>query len=99
MDIVYSFDDVPIRLTAERWLHIVESHDEMAGYYDEVLNTIENPQWILSGHRGSLIAVQNVGRKRYLMVIYRQVSREDGFVITAFFTEEIDRRNALWKHQ
>lgn len=32
MDIAYSVDDVPIRLTAERWFHIVENHDDLAGY-------------------------------------------------------------------
>jgi hypothetical protein len=99
MDIVYSVEGVPIRLTTERWLHIVENHDDMAGYYDDVLTTVEDPECVLLGHKGSLVAVQNYGRNRYLMVIYRQVSREDGFVITAFFTEEIDRGNVLWKRQ
>lgn len=99
MDIAYSVEGVPIRLTTERWLHIVENHDEMAGYYDDVLNTIENPEWVLPGHKGSLIAVRNYGRKRYLVVIYRQVSKEDGFVITSFFTEQIDRGNVLWTHR
>lgn len=99
MDIAYSVEGVPIRLTTERWLHIVENHDEMAGYYDDVLNTIENPEWVLPGHKGSLIAVRNYGRKQYLMVIYRQISKEDGFVITSFFTEQIDRGNVLWTHR
>ena len=30
-NIAYSINGVPIRLTAERWLHIVENHDDMAG--------------------------------------------------------------------
>jgi hypothetical protein len=32
MDTVISVNGVPIRLTAERWFHIVENHDEVAGF-------------------------------------------------------------------
>jgi len=97
MDIAVSVDGVPIRLTAERWFHIVENHDDLAGHYDDVLATVEDPDWILRGHRGSLIAVRGSGRGHYLAVIYRQVSWEDGFVITAYFTSKVDRRKAIWK--
>jgi len=31
MDIVKSRNNVPIRLMEERWLHIVENHDDLAG--------------------------------------------------------------------
>jgi hypothetical protein len=97
MDIAYSVDGVPVRLTAERWLHIVENHDDLAGYYEDILATIEDPDVVLSGQRNSRIAVKSYGRKRYLAVIYRQTSKTDGFVITAFFTDRIDRKKALWK--
>ena len=57
MDSVASVDGVPIRLTEERWFHIVENHDDMAGHYDDVLETVADPDLVLSGHGGSLIAV------------------------------------------
>ena len=41
MDIAFSKNSVPIRLTPERWMHIVENHDDVAGYYDDVLGTVE----------------------------------------------------------
>ena len=97
MDAVRSVEGVPIRLTPERWFHIVENHDDMAGYYEEVLDLVENPDLILQGYRGSLIAARSYGRQRYLMVVYRQVSMEDGFIITAYFTSALDRRRALWR--
>jgi hypothetical protein len=34
MDRAISVVGVPIRLTYERWFHIVENHDDVAGYYD-----------------------------------------------------------------
>jgi hypothetical protein len=64
---------------------IVENHDDMAGYYDDVLETVENPDIVVRGYSGSLIAARGYGRKRYLAVIYRQVSIEDGFFISAYF--------------
>jgi hypothetical protein len=99
LDISCSVDGVPIRLTAERWFHIVENHDDLAGHYDDVLDTIENPDLIVRGYRGSLIAVRGLGQGRYLAVVYRQLSAEDGFVITAYITSKVERRKAIWKRE
>ena len=99
MDVALSVEGVPIRLTTERWFHIVENHDDMAGYYDDVLETVENPDIVVRSYGGSLIAIRGYGRKRYLAVIYRQVSTEDGFVISAYFTSKIDRKKAVWRRQ
>jgi hypothetical protein len=49
MDVAFSKNGVPIRLTDERWFHIVENHDDLAGYYDDVLQTIEDLDLILRG--------------------------------------------------
>lgn len=97
MDIAYSIEGVPIRLSTERWFHIVENHDDLAGYFDDILTTIENPDLVLTGQRGSLIATKGYGHRRYLMVVYRQLSKNDGFVITAFFTDRIERKKILWQ--
>ncbi len=39
-DYTVSVNHVKIRLTSERWSHIVENHNDMAGYYYDVLETI-----------------------------------------------------------
>lgn len=87
MDVVYSINGVPIRMTAERWYHIVVTHNDVAGYYDDVLRTVERPDVVTQGHRGSLIAYRGYGKRRYLAVIYKEL-RNDGFIITAYFTAE-----------
>ena len=97
MDVAISIEGVPIHLTHERWFHIVENHDDVVGYYEDVLDTVENPDLVLRGYRDSLVAVRSYGRQRYLMVIYQQVSVDDGFIITAYFTRKIDRRKAVWR--
>lgn len=40
MDFVKSKNDVPVRFTAERWLHIKIGHPEIADYYNGILETI-----------------------------------------------------------
>ena len=98
MDIVKSKNNIPIRLTEERWLHIVENHDDLAGYYDEVLNTVEDPDFIIKGYRGALIALKKVENK-FLAVIYKELSHEDGFIITAYFTSKIklEKEEIVWR--
>jgi len=92
MDIVKSKNNVSIRLTEERWFHITEEHSEMAGYYFEVLETVEEPEAIFEGKEGECIAVREVEKGKYVVVVYRELSKEDGFVIIAFLTR---RKNNL----
>jgi len=90
---------VPIRLTEERWLHVTEEHAEMAGYYYEVLETIQEPQAVLEGKAGELLAVRESEPGKHMVVVYREMSEADGFVITAFFTRgvaSIRRRPKRW---
>ena len=97
MEIAQSVNRVPIRLTEERWSHIVNSHEDLAGYFGDVLYTIEEPEWVLRGQGGTLDAVRSYGANRYLVVAYRELSKHDGFVITAYFASRINRRNVLWR--
>lgn len=99
MEIVRSKSGVPVRLTEQRWLHITEEHSEMAGYYFEVLETLEEPEAIYEGKEGELVAVKEIEPEKYLIVIYKEIRKEDGFVITAFLTrriKQIERRPRLW---
>lgn len=100
MNSVQSVNHVPIRLTEERWLHITEEHNELAGYYFDVLETVQQPGSVYSGKEEACIAVRFLKEwDKYLVVIYKEVNKNDGFIITAFFTkkvEKIKRRKRLW---
>jgi hypothetical protein len=96
LDRAVSKNGVPIRLTEERWLHIVENHDDLAGYYDTVLDAVEDPDLILPGYRGALIAVKGLARRRYL---YKELSKKDGFVITAYVTSKVTMRPVIWRRK
>lgn len=99
MEVLRSKNDVPIRLTEERWIHITEEHSEMAGYYFEVLETVEKPEAIYEGKAGECIAVRETEKGKYIVVIYRELSKEEGFMITAFLTRrrrQLERRRKIW---
>ena len=57
---VNSKNDVPIRLPIERWFHITEEHSEMAGYYFDVLEIIQEPAEIYEGGAEELLAVKEI---------------------------------------
>jgi len=96
MQIVSSIHGVPIRLTWERWAHIVEARDELAGRMQDVLAAIETPDWVTRGYRGSLLAWKGFGRRGFLVVIYKETSAADGFVITAYFTRKSSKKKKVW---
>ena len=99
METARSKNDVPIRLPDERWLHITESHTELAGFYSDVLETIEDPDAVYEGESGELLAAKKVQPGKYLVVIYKEVNRDDGFVITAFLTrkeKQLEKRSKIW---
>ena len=100
MDIVKSINGVPIRLTEERWVHIIENHDDMAGYYDEVLGVVENPDYIIKGYKDAVIALKQKENK-FLAVVYKELGISDGFIITAYFTSKIklEREVIIWQQQ
>lgn len=58
MDIAISVNKVPIRLTYERWYHITENHDDLASYFHEILDLIENPEIICRGNNSSFKATK-----------------------------------------
>lgn len=99
MSVAISKNGVPIRLTEERWFHIVENHDEMAGFFDEVLSTVEDPDFVIQGHGDAVIALRTIGRKKFMSVIYKEIGQEDGFVVTAFLTRKvrIEKEVVLWE--
>lgn len=97
MEISYSVNGVPVRLTYERWYHIIENHDDLASYFYEVLETIENPEFVIRGNKGTLKATRNIGKNKSLVVIYREVSKMDGFIITAYFLDKRPKGEVIWQ--
>ena len=90
-----SVHGVSIRLTEERWQHIVDARDELIDRECDVLEAIHSPDWVTKGYRGSFVAWKGYGRRGYLAVIYKELD-DDGFIITAFFTRKPKKRGKIW---
>jgi len=102
MLVVRSRNGVLVRLTEERWEHITRRHPEMLEQRERTLETVSEPELILEGDFGELLAVrfytETPVTSKFLVVVYRENSPEDGFVLTAYFTSAFSsRRIAVWK--
>ena len=106
--IVVSVNGVPIRLTEERWGHILEYHDELARLLDQILLTVAEPDMVFGSPRDieeNLVAIKmfselvQYGLAEHLAVHYKEVSNEDGFILTVFpmSANRVQKRYRLWR--
>jgi hypothetical protein len=97
----------PIRLTRKVWEDkICSEHPELAkrpNYLGEVRRTVEEPDYLVAGWRGEMLALRRCEiapkRPKYLCVVYRELNG-DGFIITAFFVSRLQnflKRGVLWQ--
>jgi hypothetical protein len=94
-----SVNGVPIRLTEERWEHILDSHPELASYRETILDAVEKPDYILASRRGALAAVVVLGRRAFLHVFYVEKGRRDGFILSALVEEKMDKAKIVWRKE
>lgn len=102
MAIANSKNNASIRLTDERWQHITVGHPEVADYYYEILETIEQSETIYEGKSGEFIAIKEFDKTspKFVVVIYKEIDKIDGFIITAFISkrrQEFNKKKVIWK--
>lgn len=102
MQIVKSVGGVPVRLTPERTEHIERRHPEMSGESERILETLSSPDYVQEGDSATLIAVRHYSQtpltEKYCCVVYREITDEEGFILTAYFTNRpAEWRNVTWK--
>jgi hypothetical protein len=68
----------------------------LAGRREDVLETVEEPDWVTKRLWEFFDCVERYGRKRYLAVVYKELRLNDGFIITANITSKANKRNKLW---
>jgi len=61
---------------------------------------VEEPDYVIKGYGGALIALRQMKRK-LLAVVYKELSKKDGFIITAYFTSKmrLEKEVILWQRQ
>lgn len=102
MLIVRSRNGVPVRLTDERWQHVVTRHPEMKDQRERVLEALAEPEMIQRGDFGELLAIRLYPdtplTRKFMVVAYREVSREEGFILTAYLTSRPSvARETIWR--
>ena len=100
MDIVFTIskNGIVVRLTEERWRHIVLMHSNLADKQNQVLATVKNPEYIFKGKANELLAVSVLSKRGYIVVVYKE-SANDGFIITAFETTDklwLFKKELIW---
>lgn len=101
---VFSKNKVTIRLTSERWHHIVTSHLEIdLEDYKSIVNVVKDPDVIFKGDQGELLAVKKkAGKKIWIVVAYKEIGKIDGFILTAYLTTDnswLFRKEIIWNKQ
>lgn len=54
-----------------------------------MLETVEDPDVIFSGAEGALVAAKRLASRRHLAVVYKELTADDGFVVTAYYTRRL----------
>ena len=94
--VALSVNGVPIRLTVEGWRHISEGHPDLTEKQSDILAAIRSPDLIQEGDFGTLLAARRQD-DLYLVVVYRELSPSDGFVVTAYRARRLRQRNVIWR--
>ena len=91
-----------VRLTGERLGHLESDHPEMLGQIARIEETLREPERVIRSRADAqvelhyrLYASTPVTRK-YLCVVVKSLSKEEAFVVTAYFTNSPKRGDILW---
>jgi hypothetical protein len=91
-----------VRLTGERREHLESDHPEMQGQITRIEETLREPEQVIRSRTDPqaelhyrLYATTPVTRK-HLCVVVKSLSKEDAFVVTAYFTDVPKRGDVLW---
>ena len=95
------FQNRKIRLTDERFEHIISDHPEMSDQVDNIKYTLADPDMVVRSRTDSeadlfyrYYSGTPVGEK-YLCIIVKGRG-DDFFILTAYFTDTIKRGETLW---
>ena len=86
-----------IRTTKRHWDHIVSKHDSIIGLEEKVKETLRNPVYIrLSKEDKAVHLYYSPYGRYYLCVVCRHLNGE-GFIITAYVTDQIKKGETVYE--
>ncbi len=91
-----------VRLTDERYEHLVSDHPEMEKQIDKVQETLLNADKVVRSKIDAQVELfyrfyhSTPVTNKYLCVVVK-ILEDDAFIITAYFTDTIKKGEILWK--
>ncbi len=90
-----------IRLTEERWGHILE-HPEMVAQKERLLETLQDPDIIISTAKDASVHAyhrlyEQTPVTRKFLVVAVKILTDDAFILTAYFTSRVRKGNVEWQ--
>ena len=93
-------EGTPVRLTDERWAHILE-HPEMSGQEQKIAEALQTPDVVVCSPHDPAVRLyhrlhdETPVTRKYLVVVVKH-SERGAFIITAFFTDRQKRGVRIW---
>lgn len=91
-----------VRLTDERYEHLMSDHPEMAEQIDKVRETLLNPGKVVRSRTDPQVELfyqfyqTTPVTQKFLCVVVKAFT-DDAFIITAYFTSTIKQGEMLWE--
>lgn len=106
--IVKSKSGAQIKLTEKQWKHIIAARPQLEDFQQEILKAIEHPDEVYAPPprvKPQLHAIKkfkrlaDIGLSDNIVVVYRELTPEEGFIITAFPISDRRKRrmHRLWQ--
>ncbi len=92
-----------VRLDEDRWKHVQE-HPEMVNELDKLRETLAEPDEIrTSVYDASVWLFYKLYKRtpvtqKYSLVVVRMLN-EEGFIVTAFFTDTVKKGDRIWNRK
>ena len=100
-EIFTDFQGRPIRLTDERWTHILE-HPEMVGQRPRLIETLLTPELVIATAKDETVYTYHrfyettPVTSKYMIVAVKIVA-DDAFVVTAFYSSRMKKGKIIWQ--
>ncbi|MFH1351259.1 MAG: PBECR2 nuclease fold domain-containing protein [Pseudomonadota bacterium] len=91
-----------LRLSDERLDHLESQHPEMAGQLERIANTLADPDRIIRSRTDTTVELfykyyaSTPVSMKFLCIVVKK-SRDDNFIVTAYYTDSVKKGELLWE--
>ncbi|MBI5958859.1 MAG: hypothetical protein HY866_09005 [Chloroflexi bacterium] len=99
-EVFTDYNNRAIRLTNERWTHILE-HPEMIEQRERLIETLAAPDMVITTVKDSNVHAyhrlyEHTPVTRKYLVIAVKIETDDAFILTAYFSSRLKKGPIVW---